>query len=114
MCTFGLRDDVEVVFGEVRRDDLRDERLDLGDRLASRTIGSIETAPAVTPAPQPMTSTLFGLCGIERREVAEHPLQAHVLRLARRLDLAGVVVVQHAVRQLARPRPRRSCLRPCR
>ena len=31
--TFGLRDDVEVVLGEVRRDDARHERLDLGDRL---------------------------------------------------------------------------------
>ena len=29
--------------------------------------------------------------------MAEHPLQAHVLRLARRLHLAGVVIVQHAV-----------------
>ena len=35
----------------------------------------------------------------QRREVAEHPLQPHVLRLARRLHLAGVVIVQHAVRQ---------------
>ena len=30
----------------------------------------------------------------------EHPLQAHVLRLARRLHLAGVVVVEHAVPEL--------------
>ena len=35
----------------------------------------------------------------QRREVAEHPLQTHVLRLARRLNLAGVVIVEHAVRQ---------------
>ena len=61
------------------------------------TAGSIETAPAVTPAPQPITSTFFGVRGHERRQVAEHPLQPHVLRLARRLDLAGVVIVAHAV-----------------
>ena len=42
----------------------------------------------------------------QRRQVAEHPLQAHVLRLARRLHLAGVVIVQHAARQ-ARHRDRR-------
>ncbi len=35
------------------------------------------------------------------REVAEHALQAHVLRLARRLHLAGVVVVAHAVAAVA-------------
>ena len=46
-----------------------------------------------------MTSTCFGLRRDQRRQVAEHPLQAHVLRLARRLDLAGVVIVQHAARQ---------------
>ena len=33
----------------------------------------------------------------QRRQVAEHPLQAHVLRFARRLHLAGVVIVEHAV-----------------
>ena len=36
----------------------------------------------------------------ERRQVAEHPLQPHVLRLARRLHLAGVVIVAHAVGSL--------------
>ena len=59
----------------------------------ARRRGSIDTAPAVTPAPQPMTSTVFGLLRHQRRQVAEHPLQAHVLRLARRLHLAGVVIV---------------------
>ena len=29
----------------------------------SLTIGSIDTAPAVTPAPQPITSTLAGFSG---------------------------------------------------
>ena len=33
--------------------------------------------------------------------MAEHPLETHVLWLARRLDLSGVVVVQHAIRSLA-------------
>ena len=66
----------------------------------------MHTAPAVTPAPQPMTSTEFGMRRQQRRQVAEHALQPHVLRLARRLHLAGVVVVQHAVREL-RHRDRR-------
>ena len=43
-----------------------------------------------------MTRALFGILRDQRRQVPEHPLQAHVLRLAGRLDLAGVVVVQHA------------------
>jgi hypothetical protein len=32
--------------------------------------------------------------------MAEHALQPHVLRLARRLHLAGVVIVEHAIREL--------------
>jgi hypothetical protein len=39
----------------------------------------------VTPAPQPITTTVFACFGTERRQVSEHALQAHVLRLARRL-----------------------------
>ena len=73
------------------------------------TRGSMLTAPAVTPAPQPMTSTDRGCRRNQRREVAEHPLQPHVLRLARRLDLAGVVVAEHAVRQ---PRDRHRRVQP--
>ena len=99
MWTFGVVDDVEVVLAEVGRDDLGHERLDLGDGQRLRRSGSIDTAPAVTPAPQPMTSDLLRLFRHQRRQVAEHPLQAHVLRLARGLHLAGVVIVQHAVGQ---------------
>ena len=36
----------------------------------------------------------------ERRQVAEHALQPHVLRFARRLHFAGVVIVAHAVGEL--------------
>ena len=57
------------------------------------------TAPAVTPAPQPITRTDRASSRHQRRQMAEHPLQAHVLRLARRLDLARVVVAEAAVRQ---------------
>ncbi len=42
------------------------------------TVGLTLTAPAVTPAPQPMTSTDLGLARHERRQVAEHALQPHV------------------------------------
>ena len=73
--------------------------------VSCSTAGSIETAPAVTPAPQPMTRTFLACGRHQRRQVAEHALQPHVLRLARGLHLAGVVVVEDAVRQLARPRP---------
>ncbi len=37
------------------------------------------------------------MAGNERRQVAEHPLQPHVLRFAGGLHLARVVIVQHAV-----------------
>ena len=59
---FRIADDVEVVLGEIGGDDARHQRLDLGDRLVLDG-GSIETAPAVTPAPQPITSTVFAFAG---------------------------------------------------
>ena len=62
------------------------------------TAGSMLTAPAVMPAPNPITSTLRAPLGNERRQMAEHALQAHVLRVRRRLRFAGVVVGQRAVR----------------
>ena len=90
-----VRDDVEVVLGEVRGDDARNERLDLGDglildhRVDRHRAGRHSGAAADH-------QHLRGRLRDERGDVAEHPLQPHVLRLARRLDLAGVVIVQHA------------------
>ena len=57
------------------------------------------TAKKILFSLKAITSTDAGFFGIERRQVPEHPLQAHVLWLARRLHLAGVVIVQDAVRQ---------------
>ena len=46
-----------------------------------------------------MTSTRFRFLRQQGRQVAEHALEAHVLRLAGRLNLAGIVVVEHTTRQ---------------
>ena len=100
-----VADDVEVVFGEVGRHDARHERLDLGDGLVlDRRIDRHRAGRHAGAAAD--DDDAFGVLGHERREVAEHPLQAHVLRLARRLDLAGVVIVEDAVRH-PRDRDRR-------
>ena len=103
--TFGLRDDVEVVLAEIGRDHLRHERLDLGDRLVLDARIDRHRAGRHAGAAADDHDALRRLRGTQRGEVAEHALQPHVLRLARRLHLAGVVVVEHAVRQLATPRP---------
>ena len=96
--TFGLRDDVEVVLGEVRGDHPRDQRLDLGDRLVLDH--RIDRDRAGGDAGAAADHQHLGrVLRHQRRDVPEHALQAHVLRLARRLHLAGVVVVQHAVRR---------------
>ena len=97
-------DDVEVVLREVPRDDPRHERLDLGDRQAFDVRIDRHGAGGHARAAADHQHRLRILRN-QRRHVAEHPLQPHVLRLARRLDLAGVVIVEHAVRQ-ARDRHR--------
>ena len=91
-------DDVEVVLGEVGGDDARHERLDLRDRelLHSRIDRGRARRHAGAAADD---EHVLRVLRDERRHVAEHPLQPHVLRLARRLDLAGVVIVQHAARE---------------
>ena len=77
---------------------LRYERLDLHDGHRS-TRGSMDTAPAVIPAPQPMTSTDRGLAGCQRRQVSQHSLEPHIPRNIRSLDLSGDVKRQSAVRK---------------
>ena len=97
-------DDVEIVIAEVFRDDLRDQRLDLGDRLVlDGRVDRDGTRRHAGAAPD--DQHLRGTVRNQRRHVAEHPLQPHVLRLARRLHLAGVVIVEHAARE-ARDRDR--------
>ena len=94
-----IADDVEVVLGEIGRDDARDERLDFGDRFVlDRWIDRHRAGRDAGAAADHDDG--FGLFRHERGEMAEHPLQPHVLRLARRLHLAGVVVVADAVRAL--------------
>ena len=94
-----VADDVEVVLGEIGRDDARHQRLDFGDRLVlDRRIdrdGAGRHAGATAD-----DEHLLRLPRQQRRHVAEHPLEPHVLRLARGLHLARVVIVPHAVRQL--------------
>ena len=100
-----IADDVEVVLAEVGGDDARHERLDLGDRLVRRRRIDRHRAGGHARAAAD-DQHLLRLRRQQRRQVAEHALQPHVLRLARRLHLAGVVVVAHAVGQL-RDRDRR-------
>ena len=88
-------DHVEVVLAEQLRHDLRDERLDLGDGLVGDGGIDRHRAGGDTRAAAD-DHDLLRLRRDERREVAEHALQPHVLRLARRLDLAGIVIVEDA------------------
>ena len=60
--------------------------------------GAGVTAGAVSIDPD--DDDAFGAGGQERDEIVEHPLQAHVLGLAQHLDLAGIVIIEHAVRHL--------------
>ena len=111
-ATFGLRDDVEVVLARStwRRRAARAARSRRSSR-ARRADRSRPRRPSRRRRSRSRAPT-SGLRRHERRQVAEHPLQAHVLRLARRLHLAGVVIVEDAVRPLARRRPTRSSPRP--
>ena len=94
-----VANDVEVVLAEIGGDDARHERLDFSDRLAFEP--RIDRHRARRHAgPAPDHEHRSRLRRDERREMAEHALQPHVLRLARRLHLAGVVIVAHAARQL--------------
>ena len=94
---FRVRDDAEVVLARNTRAATRGTSGSISATTTRSTAGSTLTAPAVMPAPRPITSTDRGFAGDERRDVAEHPLQAQVLRIGRRLRLAGVVVGEHAV-----------------
>ena len=93
-----IRHDVEVVLGEVVRHDARDERFDFGNGQAL-DVGidrNGASGNSRTTADDEYRLRVFRNQG---GHVAEHALQPHVLRFARGLDLAGVVIIQHAVRQ---------------
>ena len=96
---FRVADHVEVVLAEIRRHHARHQRLDLGDRFVihRRVHGDGAGCHARAAADDQHSARMLR---DERRQVAEHPLQAHVLRLARRLHLARVVIVADAVGQL--------------
>ena len=91
---FRVSDDVEIVLAEMLGDDARNERLDFGDRQRLDVLIDAHGASGGTGAAPDDEHALRRL-GNERREMAEHALQAHVLRLARRLHLPGVVIVHH-------------------
>jgi hypothetical protein len=94
-----IADDVEVVLGEVGGDDAGNERLDLGDRLVLD--GRIDRdGPGGHAGAAANHHDRLRVRRHQRREVPEHALQPHVLRLARGLNLAGVVIVADAVRPL--------------
>ena len=63
------------------------------------TPGAMATAPAVKPAPRPMTSTRRGCARQKVGEVREHALQPHVFALARRLHFSCGVVDRRAARR---------------
>ena len=75
--TFGLWTTSKLCAAKYLETTFGHERLDLGDRLVLDTRID-RTAPAVTPAPQPMTR-ISSPRRDQRRQVAEHALQAHVL-----------------------------------
>ena len=88
-----IADDVEIVLAEVRRDDARHERFDLGDGHAfHRRVDRDRPGRDAGAAPDHDDRPWMGRH--ERREMPEHPLQSHVLRLARGLDLSRVVVIE--------------------
>ena len=91
-------DDVVVLFAEVGGDDARDERLDFGDghALDHRIDADRARRDAGAAADHEHRARMVG---DERRQMSEHPLQPHVFGRARRLNLAGVVVAERAVRQ---------------
>ena len=92
-----VAEDVEVGLAEVLGRDRRDERLELRDDHALD--GRVDADGAGGDArAQPDHEHAARPLGNERRQMAEHALQAHVLRVRRRLRLAGVVVGQRAVR----------------
>ena len=101
-----ILDDVEVVVAEVLVD-RRAARAARSRRSSScSTFGPIDDrAGRDARAAADDERRSFGAFGISVRQVAEHALQAHVLRLARRLHLAGVVIVA-ARRSAARTRRR--------
>ena len=96
ISTLSLRDDVEVGLAEVLGRDRRDERLELrdDDALDGRVDADGAGRDAGAEADHEHVARPLGN---ERRQMAEHALQAHVLRVRRRLRLAGVVVGQRAV-----------------
>ena len=97
ISTLPLLDDVEVGLAEVLGRDGRDERLELRDDHALD--GRVDADGAGGDArAQPDHEHAARPLGNERRQMAEHALQAHVLRVGRRLRFAGVVVGQRAVR----------------
>ncbi len=96
---FGIADDVEVVLAEICGHHPWYERFDFGDRFVLHRRVDRHGAGG-DPCPAADHDHVARVLRDERRQVAEHALQTHVLRLARRLHLAGVVIVQHAVREL--------------
>ena len=90
-------DDVVVLLREVRRHDFGNQRLDLADHDALDARMQHERSRRHAGAEADDQHRLR-IVVEQRRDVAEHALQSHVLRLARRLDLAGDVEVAHAVR----------------
>ncbi len=96
---FRVADDVEVVLGKIRGRDPRHQRLDLRDDFVLDAwidgYGSRGHAGAASDDQHRPRASRH-----ERREMSEHPLEPHVLRLARRLHLARVVVVAHTVAAL--------------
>src|SRR5262245_31127431 len=91
----GIANDIEVVFRKIRRDDTRDEWLDLGNRLLldhwiDRYRASGHSSAAANHEHARRVHRHQG------RNMTEHALKTHVLWLARRLNLPRVVIVDDA------------------
>ena len=89
-------DDAEVEFVEVFRNHLGYQGLDFGNGdVAGPRVDA--DGPRGDSRAESDDEEIILLPGQERGEVSEHPLQTHVLRIARRLDLAGIVIIENAV-----------------
>ncbi len=89
-------DDVMVLVVEVRRDDAGNQALDLADDdPLDLGMHDKRSGGHSRPASDHEHRTGFGMQ--ERGEVRQHSLQPHILRTARRLDLAADVKVPRTV-----------------
>ena len=92
-------DNIEIVLGEIRRDNFRYEWLDFGNRFLLESGLDADSACRNSGAAadhEDFARTFRNQCG----QMAEHSLETHIGGIARRLHFAGVVIIANAIRQI--------------